>query len=258
MEIVRCEKGHFYDAEVNSSCPQCALEAQNGGVSGYGPTEPIGPTEQAGATIHEPPGPMVRCAKGHVYDLRVNSSCPQCALEARGGRVSGYDTTEPLIPGQTIGETVPVTDRGFTPTDFDATGGNTPRVQRYEPTMPVPQGGVAGFNPVVGWLVCVDGADKGTDYRIRNGNNYIGRDQSMDICIRNDNHISNQNAAIIGYDDLERQFFFGPAGGHNTVRVNGKMVINAVPLSPYDEITVGTTKLMFVPLCGERFDWNAK
>jgi len=156
--------------------------------------------------------------------------------------------------------TIPVTDPGFTPTDFTPGGGGSAgaRVQAYEPTRPVPQGGVAGFNPVVGWLVCVDGADRGTDYRIRNGNNYLGRDQSMDICIRNDVHISNLNAANIGYDDVERQFFFGPAGGHNTVRVNGKMVINAVTLSPYDEITVGTTKLIFVPLCGERFDWNEK
>lgn len=225
MEIVRCEKGHFYDAEANSSCPQCAAEAQGGGVSGYGPTEPIGPTEPVGST--EPVGPTVP------------------------GDPSG-------LGSGSMGATVPVTDPGFTPTDFAGGGRMTgARVQSYEPTMPVPQGGVAGFNPVVGWLVCVDGADKGTDYRIRNGNNYIGRDQSMDICIRNDNHISNQNAAIIGYDDVERQFFFGPAGGHNTVRVNGKMVINAVPLSAYDEITVGTTKLMFVPLCGERFDWNA-
>lgn len=220
MEIVRCEKGHFYDAELNSSCPQCAAEAQGGGVSGYGPTEPIGATEPVGPTVPGDPS----------------------------GLGSG-----------SMGATVPVTDPGFTPTDFAGGGGRMTgaRVQSYEPTMPVPQGGVAGFNPVVGWLVCVDGADKGTDYRIRNGNNYIGRDQSMDICIRSDNHISNVNAAIIGYDDVERQFFFGPAGGHNTVRVNGKMVINAVPLSPYDEITVGTTKLMFVPLCGERFDWNA-
>jgi len=225
MEIVRCEKGHFYDAEVNSSCPQCAAEAQTGGVSGYGPTEPIGPTEPVGSTGEigptEPVGPMSQ-------------------------------------PSGSMGATIPVTDPGFTPTDFAGGGMANARVQSYEPTMPVPQGGVAGFNPVVGWLVCVDGTDKGTDYRIRNGNNYIGRDQSMDICIRNDNHISNKNAAIIGYDDLERQFFFGPAGGHNTVRVNGKMVINAIPLAPYDEITVGTTKLMFVPLCGERFDWNAK
>jgi len=237
MEIVRCEKGHFYDADLNSSCPQCAAESQSqaGGVSGYGPTEPIGHT-------------------GPVRDPGLGYGVPPTEPV---GPTEPIGPTEPVSSGG-MGPTMPVTNPGFTPTDFAGGGMTGARVQSYEPTMPVPQGGVAGFNPVVGWLVCVDGADKGTDYRIRGGNNYIGRDQSMDICVRNDNHISNKNAAIIGYDDIERQFFFGPAGGHNTVRVNGKMVINAVPLEPYDELTVGTTKLMFVPLCGERFDWNAR
>jgi len=240
MEIVRCEKGHFYDAEQNSSCPQCAAEAQRGtsapagGVSGYGPTEPIGPTSPVTSPGFTPTD----------FSPNIPETSP------------GLPFTD---PAGGVGATVPVTNPGFTPTDFavGGAGGMTgAKVQAYEPTMPVPQGGVAGFNPVVGWMVCVDGPDKGTDYRIRGGNNYIGRDQSMDICIRNDNHISNKNAAIIGYDEVERQFFFGPAGGHNTVRVNGKMIINAVPLAPYDELTVGTTKLMFVPLCGERFSWN--
>lgn len=243
MEIVRCEKGHFYDADLNSTCPQCSAETQGGGVSGYGQTEPIGPTGPVGPTE-----PVTNSGFGPT--------------DFASG-VSSIGPTEPVGPAEPtnfggMGPTIPVTNPGFTPTDFAGRGPSGARVQSYEPTMPVPQGGVAGFNPVVGWLVCVDGADKGTDYRVRGGNNYIGRDQSMDICVRNDNHISNKNAAIIGYDDVERQFFFGPAGGHNTVRVNGKMVINAVPLEPYDELTVGTTKLMFVPLCGERFDWNAR
>lgn len=153
-----------------------------------------------------------------------------------------------------MGVTTPV-NPGFAPEDFIPKGGS--QVEQYESTTPVSPNGVAGFNPVVGWLVCIDGPDKGQDYRIHAGYNYIGRAQSMDICIQGDTHISNQNAGVIGYDDLEHLFSFGPSGGHNTVRVNGKMVINAVELSPYDELTVGTTKLMFVPLCGERFNWDA-
>ncbi len=254
MEIIRCEKGHFYDADLNSSCPQCAAEAQGAGVSGFGATEPIGATEPVGQ------------AGGFGPNAVPMSTAPIGPTEpvGQGGGFGSIGPTEPVgpmsPPSSSMGATIPVTNPGFGPTDFTPGGGGRTNmhVQAYEPTTPVPQAGIAGFNPVVGWLVCVDGADKGTDYRIRNGNNYIGRDQSMDICIRNDTHVSNQNAAVIGYDDVEHQFFFGPAGGHNTVRVNGKMVINAVPLEPYDELTVGTSKLMFVPLCGERFDWNAK
>ena len=218
MEIVRCEKGHFYDAERSSTCPQCAMEAQN--ASTFVADSPLSRSgvEEIGAT--EP--------------------------VAFGGSFAS--------PVESVGVTTPVSP-GFAPEDFIPKGGS--QVEQYESTTPVSPNGVAGFNPVVGWLVCIDGPDKGQDYRIHAGYNYIGRAQSMDICIQGDTHISNQNAGVIGYDDLEHLFSFGPSGGHNTVRVNGKMVINAVELSPYDELTVGTTKLMFVPLCGERFNWDA-
>lgn len=231
MEIVKCSKGHFYDAELFQSCPQCDAEScPDGSGSGY-----VGATEPAG---FEPIGATEPVGRGEDMAIPPGSF------------------------GRGIPPTVPVARQDFTVTDFVLDGMGRPssnaKMQGYEPTMPVPSGGIAGFNPVTGWLVCVDGPEKGRDYRIRNGYNYIGKAQNMDICIQGDNHISSQNAAVIGYDDVEKLFSFGPAGGRNTVRVNGKMVINAVQLNAYDELTVGTTKLMFVPLCGERFDWNAE
>ena len=30
MEIKRCERGHLYDAEINSTCPQCQEEGYAG------------------------------------------------------------------------------------------------------------------------------------------------------------------------------------------------------------------------------------
>lgn len=80
----------------------------------------------------------------------------------------------------------------------------------------------------------------------------------MDICISGDDCISTERAAVIAYDVEEKFFSFGPSMGHNVVRVNGKMLMNAVVLNPYDELTIGKTKLLFVPFCGERFDWNGK
>ena len=142
-------------------------------------------------------------------------------------------------------------------------GGGASMVQDYTPTTPVGYGdstvtgaAFSGIQPVVGWLVCVEGNNKGSDYRIHNGYNYIGRAQSMDICIPGDSHISNENAAIVAYDSMERLFYFGPGMGHNAVRLNGKMCLGQSELKAYDIITLGQTKLVFIPLCGERFDWD--
>lgn len=119
-------------------------------------------------------------------------------------------------------------------------------------TSPVP----TAFNPVTGWLVCVEGASKGTDYRIRSQYNYIGRAKHMDICISGDEFISGEKAAILAYDDMERKFFIAPGMGHNLIRLNDKMVMGSEMLKAYDIITVGKTKLLFIPLCGEQFDWK--
>ena len=48
----------------------------------------------------------------------------------------------------------------------------------------------------------------------------------------------------------------GDEAGRNLLKVNGKTVLNAVELNRYDIISIGTTKLMFVPLCGEHFSWK--
>ena len=72
-----------------------------------------------------------------------------------------------------------------------------------------------------------------------------------------DNKIGRERHAMIAYDPEEKVFFFGPADGKSIVRLNGKMVMVPAEIQAYDVITIGATKLMFVPLCGERFSWDA-
>lgn len=231
MEIVRCSKGHFYDSEENSTCPMCAAEAaRNKNPLGNNILEDgIIPTEYFGQT-----------GNSHAVD---NTPSPTMPVDPNGGKVQSYQSTvsaqNPFIE---------------TP----------PTIQDYQTTKPVfPVDGdgneeSAPFDPVVGWLVCIEGATKGTDYRIHSQNNYIGRSAKMDISIPEDSHISAENSAIIAYDNEDRTFYFGPCSGRNIVRVNGKPALSVEKIEAYDVLTVGTTKLLFVPLCGDRFDWNEK
>ena len=57
-----------------------------------------------------------------------------------------------------------------------------------------------GCEPVVGWLVCTEGGEKGRDFRLLAKINTIGRSERMDVCIKNDPAISRENHARIGYD----------------------------------------------------------
>ena len=47
-----------------------------------------------------------------------------------------------------------------------------------------------------------------------------------------------------------------PASGASIVRHNGKAVLNNVELKNGDRIQIGKGTYIFVPLCGENFQWE--
>jgi len=114
-----------------------------------------------------------------------------------------------------------------------------------------------GIDPVVGWLVCVEGPDRGRDYRIRTGNNPIGRSNQMYVCISGDDSISReQHAAIIAFEPREATFHLVPGVARGLVYLKDQPVFAPQTLQAYDEVTIGITKLLFIPFCGERFQWK--
>lgn len=197
---------------------------------------------------------MTWCPNGHCYNAALHDSCPICAgagafpstqppgeVSGLSGGEAGFPSTQPLGPAGGSSVTIPV----------EGGGGVSP----FE--RPTIIGGEMGgvTEPVVGWLVCVDGPMRGNDYRIHAGYNYIGR-ETGDIRIRGDQQISRQNHAMIAYDSSDRIFYVGPSAGRNLIKVNGKTVLNAVEIHDHDILSIGTTKLIFVPLCGESFAWE--
>lgn len=107
-----------------------------------------------------------------------------------------------------------------------------------------------GIDPPVGWLVCIDGPDRGTDYKIRSENNSIGRSETMRICISGDETIARENHAFISYDPESNTYNVYPGMSRGLVYLNRGPVFGAAQLQPFDEIKVGNTTLLFVPLCG--------
>ena len=210
---------------------------------------------------------MTICPNGHAYDTARFSTCPQC-----GAAASAFPRTEPVGGGGSFTATEPVTGSVSFPATEPVTGStaNVNVSAGFNPTVPpeMPDAftpTIAGdilsngnvTDPVVGWLVCIEGPSQGEDFRVHAGYNYIGRNTG-DICIRGDNQISRQNHAMIAFDSSELIFYVGPANGKNLIKVNGKTVFNPVEIHNYDTISIGTTKLIFVGLCGEQFSWATR
>lgn len=194
---------------------------------------------------------MIECPNGHYYNGAVHTTCPECGRSAEG---SFPQTTPPNAVGgaspvaETIGQTMPANNR-------DVVGGG-PVNPFSVPT--TPGGNLAGdsqLEPVVGWLVCIEGPLRGVDFRIHAGYNYIGREEG-DIHIHGDSQISRQKHAVISFYAKRQTFHVGPADGRNIIELNDEPVFNSVQMKSYDVLTIGSTKLMLVAMCGDRFSWN--
>lgn len=112
--------------------------------------------------------------------------------------------------------------------------------------------------PVVGWLVVIGGPGLGAFRPVFEGNNSIGRAQTQRVPIDfGDDTISSEEQAFVRYDASDREFLFVPnLAKTNVVSINEIKPTTAVKLQPMDVITMGQTQLVFVPFCGEDFDWS--
>lgn len=207
---------------------------------------------------------MRKCENGHYYDASVNVSCPYCSM-VTGGATMALDgmndadsgKTIPLGTGVDSGATMPL-GAGMP----DSIGSGTMALN-YDYNEPDDDGRTValikdkmGIDPVVGWLVCINGEEKGRDYRIHSDNNFIGRSERMDVCIRGDETISRENHAIISYDMIDKVYYFSPGDGRSIVRYNGKALFQTTELKSHDHIIIGKTELVFVPFCTEDFSWS--
>ena len=112
-------------------------------------------------------------------------------------------------------------------------------------------------DPVTGWLVVTSGPGKGRALPLGLGRNEVGRAATAKVCLDfGDTEISRDAHAYVTYDDEARDWYVHQGGGRNLVRLNGRPVLDATTLSARSEIRVGATSLLFVPLCGEHFDWD--
>lgn len=207
---------------------------------------------------------LTKCEHGHFFDKDKFQVCPHCAAlrgdskETQPLRESANMSTEPLtvpVAQQSVAselmESVPLKDavgqamsvRQETHQEDD---GKT--VSLYQTKI--------GIEPVVGWLVCIEGAAFGESFKLKSGRNFIGRSREMDIVLSGDNSVSREKHAIILYEPRKREFIAQAGESRELFYLNDEVVLNPVRLAQYDIVTIGNTRLMFFPCCGEKFSWE--
>ena len=209
---------------------------------------------------------LIMCPSGkHYYNPEKFSSCPYCQqksyldggsditggyIEQNGNDISGERRTLPLkmvrdrVSGTTAKTGEQKDDDGKTQGYFAW------KADKKEPFMEKES------DPVVGWLVCVKGNNYGKSFDLHSGRNFIGRSSEMHICLKGDDSVSRARHAIITYEPRARKFFAQPGDSQQLFYVNDDVVLTSVELGNKDVISVGKSRLVFVPFCDQVYGWE--
>ena len=167
---------------------------------------------------------------------------------------SGYEARTVLARSQSAG--AQGQEAANSPTQDERTRIYRPGAQKGH-TSDQPPEGSAMDDPPVGWLVVLQGPGQGHVVTIGNGMNAIGRDRAERICVDfGDELISRHSHAVITYDPRGKKFYIQHGGGKNLTYMEDAPVLAPTELEGFSKILIGETLLLFVPLCGERFDWE--
>lgn len=273
MNLSRCDNGHFYDKEKYASCPHCA-----GGVAtDQSLTSVFVEDAQVPAATSEPmmPGAEVFPANNAVTaPLQDPSGLPVASMSADQMTVAmGSNLDMPTVPLEQEVIDNPFDDMGqhnivtegvdsaedHTVAYFDDIFSNAAPASSVAPaTSPMPQSHRVNkvSTPCVGWLIAIGGNHVGTDFRLKVGKNFIGRNQNMDISLTEDKSVSRDRHAIVVYEPKEHLYLVQPGESSSLVYKNNKVVLSPETLEAYDVVTVGEVNLLFMPLCGTRFSWS--
>ncbi len=180
---------------------------------------------------------LTRCENGHFYDAERFNECPHCnqttISTVMGNTQDGKEYTKPLT------DVVPVT----VDTDDGA------KTMGYF--------GELKNEPVVGWLVSIEGSTFGMDFKLKTGRNFIGRAPDMDVSLEGDPSISREKHAIILYEPRGNVFLVQPGDAKELFYLNDKVVLGATEINAYDVLSLGNTKLLFIPCCSDKFNWDS-
>lgn len=216
MNLVKCENGHFYDEERYQSCPHCAAPALGGG---------------AGVTV-----PVMRTPANDAVTVAMNHAAPVAAsAEATAMPQSGLQEAVSAAAGAVQSGAV-------------SPAGDEKTVGFFQSAI--------GSEPVVGWLVCVQGEHLGEDFRLKSGRNFIGRAAGMDVALPKDGTVSRERHAILVYEPRGNLFIVQPGDSKELCYLNGEVVLAPREVKVHDKLTVGKSELMFIPCCTERFSWD--
>ena len=107
--------------------------------------------------------------------------------------------------------------------------------------------------------MAISGPHLGQSFELEVGMNGVSRQDGKltKVLLDADNSVSRDRHANIVYEPKANMFFATPGDSKELFYLNDHVVLSTEQLSAYDVLSVGNTKLLFVPLCSDSFTWDS-
>ena len=105
------------------------------------------------------------------------------------------------------------------------------------------------------FLVCIDGPMTGASFVFQENRAIIGRQKNYEIALFRDNTVSRSPHAILSYMKENYRYTVSQGDPEKRVSVNGTFINEETELKMYDVIGIGQTRMLFMPVCSEKFAW---
>lgn len=250
MAVIRCPRGHYYDEQRFSRCPHCGVST-GGGEAGAGTGTAGTPKAESekrkgllGWLDREKTVALSRekaAALEQAQRAGAHGKSNGAGADADDEKTVALASTEGGIGSGTLDSNTVALEALAGEDDDQRTIGFF--------------SGAKGNDYVTGWLVCLEGPEKGRDYRLHHGFNRIGRSFEMDVQVIDDPAVTREGHCAVVYDDRQNQFSVVPTSGALTY-YNGQLLTGPERLKSGDEISLGNSRFEFVPFCREGRVWE--
>lgn len=256
MNLIKCPNGHFYDASKFQQCPHCTGAGNNDVTVAVDPQRDL-------ATVAVDTGADAKTVAIQPQPATVTPSPivppPVAPAPVAPAPMPSIPTPPPQpfpIPGS-----APAQKTGPAPAQNDDDDVKTVGIYDLKSDHAgddKDEGKQAkyGIDPVVGWLVIVNGEERGRSVTLKAGRNFIGRASTNDISISGDKKISREKHAIIVFEPRSQTFLVQPGTSKSLFYVNDQVILDTKVINAYDVLNIGETNLVFIPFCGESFSWD--
>ena len=272
MKLCKCANGHFYDGDIYQNCPHCKGTTEE--TAKETPVVyPQKPKEEEESNSKNPTISMFSVKnftkqeeerKGHHQNVHSSTVVERNSLEMEIEKLN-RTVSFPSMSNTDMERSYKDDSSSVSVLHGVAESRNDRQeVQKKRITEPADEGKTVSFSsrqedakePLVGWLVGLNGDVYGEGFPLYAGRNFIGRDISMDVMLRGDNSVSRDRHAIVIYDPVGRQFLIQPGESKALFYMNGELVIDTKTMLDGCILMIGKTKLKFVAFCGADFSWD--